>query len=156
MGELPGNVFNVGALGVENIISQNIMPKEEIMDSLSLSGIDQYFLVSLHPETSEKITPQQQLNAITESLGSFKSYSFIWTSPNADKGGVELQHEIKNFCKSESNHHYFDSLGQSRYLSAIKHSSGLIGNSSSGIIEAPYLNVPVSYTHLTLPTTPYV
>lgn len=143
MGENPDSVFNFGAPGVENINKLNLLNKQELSDSLGLD-LDKYFVMTYHPETLAEESDTRVINNIFAALDSFDDHQIVITYPNADHGGEKLIEAINNYQKSNSSRVFpFKSLGQLNYLSLLKHARGIIGNSSSGIIEAPALGVPV-------------
>ena len=94
-------------------------------------------MVTFHPVTLEKYASEKQVKELLSALETFKDTNFIFTMPNADTDGRGIYNHIKNFVEKNSNSKIFKSLGQKRYLSCIKHFDGVIGNSSSGLIEVP-------------------
>lgn len=138
MGEQPKNVFNVGSLGIEGIKSLSLLDKEELSKSIGVN-LDKFFLVTLHPTTLEKSTSERQILTLLNALDKFQDYQIIFTKTNADTEGRIINYNIEKYVKENSKRAYvFDSLGQVRYLSAIKHCELVIGNSSSGLLEVPY------------------
>ncbi len=144
LGEDPKLVFNVGAPGVEAIKKVNLLSKKDTENLLDIKLSDKTLLITLHPETLEnKISPEDQINNLLKALHSINNASFVFTMANADPGGEIINQRIKNFVADHSEKAYlFPSLGQIKYLSVLKHSYAMIGNSSSGLIEAPSLNKP--------------
>ena len=144
LGEDPKQVFNVGAPGVEAIKKVNLLSKKDTENLLDIKLSDKTLLITLHPETLEnKISPEDQINNLLKALHSINQASFVFTMANADPGGEIINQKIKNFVADHSEKAYlFPSLGQIKYLSVLKHSYAMIGNSSSGLIEAPSLNKP--------------
>ena len=144
LGEDPKKVFNVGAPGVEAIKKVNLLSKKEIENNLDIRLSNQTLLITLHPETLEKdISPEDQINNLLNALKSINDTTFIFTMANADPGGNIINKRIQNFVADNSeNSHFFSSLGQRKYLSLLNHSFAMIGNSSSGLIEAPSLKKP--------------
>ena len=142
LGEQPDTVFNVGGLGIDNIQKLNLLDKKELEQSLDFKLRKRNFLITFHPVTLESNTSQEQMNQLLESLSSFKETGFIFTMPNSDTHGRVLFSMIKKFVQKNSNAKSFTSLGQLRYLSCIQHIDLIIGNSSSGIIEAPSFKKP--------------
>ena len=141
LGEQPDRVFNVGAPGVENALHLPLMTKSELEQSIGFSLTKRYAVVTFHPVTLEGEPPEQQLYELFAAMDAF-DLSYIITKSNADAGGQRINHTIDEFAKSRSNIAVFDSLGITRYLSAVKYSDAVIGNSSSGIIEVPSFGVP--------------
>ena len=142
MGEDPKSVYNVGGLGLDNISNLNLLSKKALEKELSFKFLKRNLLVTYHPETAKTEDPSQQFSEILEALSSFKDTGIIFTLPNADKGRTSISELIKDFCNVSSNYIYFSSLGSIRYLSCLKYINAVIGNSSSGIIEAPSFNIP--------------
>ena len=142
MGEDPKYVYNVGGLGLDNISNLNLLSKQELEQELSFKFLKRNLLVTYHPETSNNKDPYLQFNKILEALSYFKDTGIIFTLPNADTGRNSISSLVKEFCNSKSNYTYFNSLGSIRYLSCLKYLDAVIGNSSSGIIEAPSFNIP--------------
>lgn len=145
LGELPSRVFCFGATSVENIIKVPLFSKNVLERELGLAFEKVIFLVTFHPLTMDEFSAEVQLQALLNALDGFlreKNCSVIFTKSNADNGGRVLNHILEEYVKRNSNCHLFDSLGQMRYLSLMKHASAVLGNSSSGIYEAPYLQTP--------------
>ncbi|MCD4676442.1 MAG: UDP-N-acetylglucosamine 2-epimerase [Desulfobacula sp.] len=146
LGEQPDRVFNVGGLGVENIRKMTLMAEDELRKHIGLSDKDTYFLVTFHPVTLEnhktKVQFKQLLSALMEDR--FKDFKMIITRANADTGGRVINHMIDEFAKENKDRVIvFSTMGQLRYLSAMKYAAVVIGNSSSGILEAPGFKIPV-------------
>ncbi|WP_338778600.1 UDP-N-acetylglucosamine 2-epimerase [Metabacillus sp. FJAT-52054] len=139
LGENPSKVWNVGALGIENITKMLLLSKKELYSQLSIRNDQPYFLITYHPETAGET---DGIHSILAALQELRDYNLIFTKSNADNGGRLINEKIKDYISSNPNAHLFDSLGQLRYLSAVKHAEAVIGNSSSGLIEVPYLNTP--------------
>lgn len=142
LGEQPDTVFNVGGLGIDNILKLNLLDKKELEETLDLKLRKRNFLITFHPVTLESNTSEEQMNQLLYSLSSFKETGFIFTMPNSDTHGRILFSMIKKFAQENRNAKYFTSLGQLRYLSCIQHVDLVIGNSSSGIIEVPSFKKP--------------
>lgn len=142
LGEEPSRVFNVGAMGVENIKNLSFLAKDESMKKLKISNIDKYFMVVFHPVTLESNTAESQIEELLKALKQFKDYGFIFIKGNSDTQGRIINNKIEEFVKDTGNSYIFTSLSIEDYLGLLKYSEVLIGNSSSGIIEAPSLNVP--------------
>lgn len=143
LGESPERVFNVGALGVENTIALELLDKHELEAKLNFGLEGDYFLVTYHPATLDSRSPESSMNELLDALSAFPGMKLIITYPNADTHGRRLIPLIHAYADANPNRVFVSkSLGQHRYLSAMKHSKLVIGNSSSGIIEAPSLNVP--------------
>lgn len=142
LGEDPSSVFNVGALGVENILTQTLLTKEELSNNMPIN-IDKYSIVTFHPVTLEKGTAKEQVIEMLEAFLEFRDMNFIITKANADDGGEVINKIIDSYVEKYPYKFYTEfSLGMIRYLSALKYASLVIGNSSSGILEAPSFHVP--------------
>lgn len=143
MGEQPSHVFNVGAPGIDNIKHLSLMTVDKLSESLSFSLDTPFFLVTYHPVTLVKDGAIDALSNLLSALDTFQNYKIIFTFPNADTYGRNLITLLDNYSQKQSDRVLLiESMGQVRYLSALKHASGVIGNSSSGIIEAPSLHTP--------------
>lgn len=139
LGEMPSRVWNVGALGIENILNMNLLTKKELFKQLSIKNNLPYFLITYHPETNGEVNG---IHELLNALNHYKNFHFIFTKSNADNGGRYINDAIQDYVFKNQNAFLFDSLGQLKYLSAVKHAAVVIGNSSSGLIEVPYLHTP--------------
>lgn len=153
LGEYPDRVFNIGALGVENIPKMALLSKKELEREIQFELGDSYILVTFHPATLEQATAEEQFGSLLNAIESIsqtsnlrdqlKNLKVIFTKANADAGGRIINQMIDNFVAvNPANYIAFTSMGQLRYLSAMKHAAAVLGNSSSGIIEAPSFKVP--------------
>ena len=143
LGESPDRVFNVGALGVENIHRTPLMSRGELAEAIGFTLDRPYFIVTFHPVTLENSTAGMQFQALLGALKRFSDYNIIFTKTNADTDGRVINGMVDGFVEKHPERCVgFESLGMLRYLSAMKHSEAVIGNSSSGIIEAPSFKVP--------------
>lgn len=142
LGESPDRVFNVGSTGVENIINESLLGKKELEASLNFDFQSEYALVTFHPVTMEETTGKIQMLELLKAIDQFPEMRFIFTKANADAEGRSINAEIDSFVKGKNNCIAFDSLGMLRYLSTLKYAKMIIGNSSSGIYEAPSFRVP--------------
>ncbi len=141
LGEDPAHVFNVGALGIEHMYKLKLMAREEFEKSIDFPLGKKSLLITYHPETLHSQSGEWQFGQILEALDEFPECNLIFTKPNADTEGRAIMKMIDNFVNAHTNAAAFTSLGQLRYLSAFKYVDGVIGNSSSGIIEAPSFKV---------------
>lgn len=140
LGEQPERVWNIGAIGIDHTLKLNLLDRPTVYKELEIQNNKPYFLITHHPETNGDY---KGINHLLEALDSFKDeYNLIFTKSNADNGGREINEQIKRYVADRSNTKLFDSLGQIRYLSAVKEAALVIGNSSSGLIEVPYLQTP--------------
>jgi GDP/UDP-N,N'-diacetylbacillosamine 2-epimerase (hydrolysing) len=143
LGETPERVFNVGALGVENIKKAQLMSREELSESIGFILDGPFFLVTFHPVTLEKGTAELQFQAILDALEYFPEHKVIITKTNADIGGRVINRMLEQYSEKQQDRVIgIASLGMVRYLSAMRYAAAVIGNSSSGIIEAPTFKVP--------------
>lgn len=143
MGESPDRVFAVGALGCDNARHVELMGREELESSLGFALNRNTFLVTYHPVTMEDDTAGDQIRNLLEALGRFDDCRFVFTMPNADTGGRAIEPEIRRFVEEHADRSLFvPSLGMRRYLSALKYVGGVVGNSSSGILEVPSFHIP--------------
>jgi GDP/UDP-N,N'-diacetylbacillosamine 2-epimerase (hydrolysing) len=141
LGESPDRVFNVGGLGVANIARTKLLGKDELERDLLFKFQEQNLLVSFHPVTLEPDSGVDQLTELLDALDSFPDIGLIITNPNADTGGQLMTKLIEEYTNSRANAVSFQSLGAVRYLSTLSCVEGVIGNSSSGLLEAPSLMV---------------
>ena len=144
LGENPERVFYVGALGVENIKKINLMTKEELERSIHFEIDENTVVVTYHPVTLENNTVEEQFLNLLEVLDRNPKIRMIFTKANADTNGRIVNELIDKYAAQNSERACaFMSLGQKRYLSALKYCRIVIGNSSSGIIEAPSFGKPI-------------
>ena len=143
MGEEPKNIYVIGSLGVENIKKLNFYKKKEIEKRLNTKLLKQNFLITIHPETLGKSKLIKNLDSFFNFLKGIKDTKLIFTAPNADMGNQKIFNKIKKFVKKNSSKSLLvNSLGHKLYLSLARNCNLIIGNSSSGIIEIPTLNIP--------------
>ncbi len=142
MGEEPERVFCVGAMGVENALTTKLMAKEELEKDLQVRLDVPYGVVTFHPVTLEKDSARRQAEELLGALEEFPDWKFLMTKANADQGGRVINQMLESYGLSHDNVRVYDSLGLMRYLSAVRYSRMVIGNSSSGLIEAPSFHVP--------------
>ncbi|CAG1015729.1 UDP-N-acetylglucosamine 2-epimerase [Geobacter sp.] len=143
LGEHPDTVFNVGAVGVENIKRLQLLDKPQLEQSISFELGNTYFLVTYHPATLGTIEPSAAMQALLDALDRFPDAKIIFTKPNSDTDGRMLGQMIDEYADYHKGRvAVFTSMGQIRYLSALQLADAVIGNSSSGIIEAPACKTP--------------
>ena len=138
MGEQPKNVYNVGALGVENLKKIKLLDCKELEKQIDFKFKSKNILVTYHPVTLDK-NPVDGIDVLLQALSKFKDIGMIFTYSNADVSGTEIIKKILKFQKTNQNAKVFSNLGQLKFLSCLKYCDGIVGNSSSGIIEAPSL-----------------
>ncbi|EJO5346068.1 UDP-N-acetylglucosamine 2-epimerase (hydrolyzing) [Clostridium botulinum] len=141
LGEQPDRVFCVGAIGIENILNEKLMSKTELETSISFKLDRPYAIVTFHPVTLEENNSAEQFQALLNAFENHKDMKFIFTKANADANGRIINQLIDVYVKENNNTVVFTSLGMIRYLSAVKYSAMVIGNSSSGLIEVPSFGV---------------
>ncbi|MCR4740304.1 MAG: UDP-N-acetylglucosamine 2-epimerase (hydrolyzing) [Lachnospiraceae bacterium] len=142
LGEEPERVFNFGDPGIENIKKTDFLSKEELYGYLGIEKDKRIACVTFHPVTHEKDTAGKQTKALISALSAFRDIEFVITMSNMDSGGDEINRLFREASEKYSNLRMYASLGSLRYLSALKYSEAVIGNSSSGIVEAPSLGIP--------------
>ena len=143
MGEYPNRVFNVGELGVENCLNLELLSREDLSKELSVDFImTDYCVVTFHPVTMEKDNPEGQVYELIRAMDRVPNMSYIITMANADSGGQKINNIWRTEGVRRPNWFVTESLGLVRYLSAMKYAKLVIGNSSSGIVEAPAFKTP--------------
>ena len=143
LGESPDRVVNVGAMGLDYLQRGDFLTRSGLSASLKFALNKPFFVVTYHPVTLGDEDPVASFKALLEALEHFHSHQVIITYPNADDGGREIIPLIESYASSNSGRVLaIPSLGQMRYLSAVKYADVVIGNSSSGVIEVPSFNVP--------------
>ena len=143
-GEEPNRVFNVGALGIENIKKVPLMSKEELETTLNgFSFGDKALLVTYHPVTLGDSAAEEQIKNLLAALDEYPEYKVIFTLPNSDTDGRVIIKLINEYVAKHSDRAVaHPSLGLRRYLSALQFVKAVVGNSSSGIIEVPSFGIP--------------
>lgn len=143
LGEQPNRVFNTGALGVETLYREKLMEKGELEKSLNFKLNKPSILVTYHPVTLETDSSERHFRSLLKALDDFPDSRVIFTMPNADTDGRVISQLISEYVnQNQEKSIIINSLGRLRYLSALKHIDIVIGNSSSGLIEAPSFNIP--------------
>lgn len=142
LGESPERVFKVGGLGVENILSEPLLLKGELEESMNFSLETKYAIVTFHPVTLENNQSKQQFQALLNACDRFRDIKFIFTKANADADGRVINEMIDEYVRNKENAIAFTSLGMLRFLSAVSNCDFVIGNSSSGLLEVPSFGIP--------------
>ena len=137
LGEQPKNVFSVGGFGIDSINKIKLLTKKELEKSIDFNFGTRNLLVTFHPVTLERGTSKNQMKELLRSLNALKNTKIIFTMPNADTDSAILFQLIEEYVNSNSNSKVFTSLGQLNYLSCLKYVDGVVGNSSSGLLEVP-------------------
>lgn len=144
MGENPRNVFCFGAPGIDNILKLNLMNRENLCKELSIPADKKIGVVTYHPVTLEENSGEAQITELLRALDEIKKAYWVFTLSNADTKSRAIIKRIGNFVKEHpEKSRLVLSLGQRRYLSLLKNAFCMVGNSSSGIIEAPSFKLPV-------------
>lgn len=144
MGERPERVFTVGALGLENVTRLELVGRADLEEFVGIPLKAPFFVVTFHPETLGGQDPVFAARCLLEALDQFPEATVIFTLGNADSGGRMINSMIREYVSGRKSRAVaFQSMGHLRYLSALRFADVVIGNSSSGIIEAPSFHVPV-------------
>jgi UDP-N-acetylglucosamine 2-epimerase (non-hydrolysing) len=143
LGEDPARVENVGAIGLDHLQRGTFLSLDALSASLNFHLSKPYLLVTYHPVTLGQEPAVESFNALLDALDEYPDYQIILTYPNADDGGRKIIPLLEGYASKQPQRVLaIPSLGQVRYLSAVKHAAAVVGNSSSGIIEVPAFNVP--------------
>jgi UDP-N-acetylglucosamine 2-epimerase (non-hydrolysing)/GDP/UDP-N,N'-diacetylbacillosamine 2-epimerase (hydrolysing) len=143
LGESPDAVFNVGDPGLDNIARLALLDRDELAAALGIDLSKPFLLTTYHPVTAGTRDPQIGMRALIEALDAFPAHCVLFTRPNADTGGRALAKMVDEYAASQQGRvNVFTSLGQLRYLSAMRHCAAIVGNSSSGIVEGPAMCKP--------------
>jgi len=142
LGENPERVFNVGGLGVDTIKKTNLLSKDELMIKAGIKFGKKNLLITYHPVTLENKTSQQDFKSLLDVLSEIKDIYLIFTMPNADLDGRVIKKMINDFVFNQSERSIsFTSMGSLYYLSTLQYVDGVVGNSSSGLAEAPTFKI---------------
>jgi GDP/UDP-N,N'-diacetylbacillosamine 2-epimerase (hydrolysing) len=142
LGESPERVFNVGGMGIENILRLQLLDKSKLEESIGFKLKKKNLLVTFHPVTLEDCSSEKQFTELLSALDGLEDTGLIFTKANSDTDGRVINDMIDRYvANNEHKAVGFTSLGQLRYLSALKYIDGVIGNSSSGLIEAPSFRI---------------
>ncbi|PFG45502.1 UDP-N-acetylglucosamine 2-epimerase (non-hydrolysing) [Vibrio sp. ES.051] len=143
LGEMPARVKNVGAIGLDHLKRATFMSVDELAKSLDFNLTQPFFVVTYHPVTLGDELHEASFQALLDALDEYPDHQVILTYPNADDGGRRIIPILEQYAQANPQRILATpSLGQVRYLSAIKNASAVVGNSSSGIIEVPSFDVP--------------
>lgn len=142
LGEDPARVFNFGAAAIDGIRNRKLLSRPELEQTLGFSFGERNLLVTFHPVTLEADTAGQQFGELLAVLGDFPNTRLVFTMPNADTGGRVVRKMIEGYVTAHPGRAAaFDSLGQLRYFSVMCLVDAVVGNSSSGLIEAPSFHI---------------
>jgi GDP/UDP-N,N'-diacetylbacillosamine 2-epimerase (hydrolysing) len=142
LGEQPSKVFNVGGLGVDCINSLSLIKRDELESNIGFKLKNKNLLITFHSVTLESGSTKKQFLELLAALRPLKETGLLFTLPNADTDGLVIIKLINEFVSNSLNAIVFKSLGQLHYLSCMSQMDGVIGNSSSGLLEAPSLKIP--------------
>jgi GDP/UDP-N,N'-diacetylbacillosamine 2-epimerase (hydrolysing) len=137
LGEQPSTVHVTGGLGVDALSNLKLLSKSELQSKLGFQLGEKNLLITFHPTTLEFSTAKDQVSELLKALSKLTQTTLIFTMANADSGGLVINQLIKDFAEQNLNAKLFPSLGQLAYLSCIPFMDGVVGNSSSGILEVP-------------------
>ena len=142
LGEHPSRVFNVGGMGIENIKRLKLLSKDEFEKSIEFKLNIKNILVTFHPVTLENSTAKEQFQQLLDAIDELEDTNIIFTKANSDTDGRVINQMIDEYVTKNSNKSIvFTSLGQLRYLSALQYVDAVVGNSSSGLAEAPSFRI---------------
>jgi UDP-hydrolysing UDP-N-acetyl-D-glucosamine 2-epimerase len=145
LGEDPARIFNTGSPGIDTIRRARLLTRAELEAALQVKLQPRLLLVTFHPATLETERPEAQFGALLEALDEIRSrqqISLVFTMPNADPGNESIAALIRAYVARHDHAHAFVSLGQQKYLSLMSEAAAVVGNSSSGLYEAPSFKVP--------------
>ena len=141
LGEQPDKVFHVGGLGIDNINKLKLLSKADFENTINFELGEKNILITFHPVTLEKSTSGMQFQALLDSISELKNTKIIFTKANADIDGRVINTMIDDYVAKHDNTIAFKSMGQLNYLSALQFIDAVVGNSSSGLIEAPSFKI---------------
>lgn len=142
LGEPAETVFDVGPLAQDSVASQDFLDVLEVANRLEVDISGPAVLVTFHPVTGQPGESKKQFQELLDALVSFPELQVVFTLPNADAEGFEIRNMIYDYVRKNPDSKSFENLGNRLYLSAVFHGIRLVGNSSSGVIEAPLLGQP--------------
>ena len=143
LGEADNTVFNVGSPALDLLTQMEFMSREDLAANLEAQFSENNFLITYHPVTltsgDVRAAMEEQIDQLLAALGSFENSSFFFTKTNSDSFYSSINEKIEKFCSKNATAYFFDSLGQKRYWSLMNEVDAVVGNSSSGLYEAPTL-----------------
>ncbi len=143
LGESPSRVFNVGAIGLDNIRDLKLLSREELEQQLGIRFKEKNYLVTFHPATMASVSAEEQFRELLQAIDRQEHSFFIFTKANSDTEGRAINRMIDEYVATKPGTAVaYTSMGQLRYLSAMQIVDAVVGNSSSGIIEAPSFYKP--------------
>jgi len=141
LGEQPNRVFNVGGLGVDSINKLKLLSKSDFENAIDFKLGKKNILVTFHPVTLENFTSKVQFQELLNSIDGLKNTRIIFTKANSDTDSRVINSMIETYTSVNDNSIAFTSMGQLNYLSALQFVDAVVGNSSSGLLEAPSFNI---------------
>jgi len=141
LGEQPNKVFNVGGLGIDNIKKLQLLTRDYFEKAINFSLNKKNILVTFHPVTLEESTAKTQFQELLDSISALIDTNIIFTKANSDTGGRVINNMIDSYVSAHDNTISFASMGQLNYLSALQFMDAVVGNSSSGLLEAPSFKI---------------
>ena len=143
MGEEDWRITVSGACGLDQIYQSDRATPEGILKEFGINLANPVILVTCHPSTRElNITAEQQIDSLLDALALFSHYTIVFTAPGLESGAELIITRIKQFVESAPHRHYVASFGNKNYLTVLQHAKVIVGNSSSGLVEAASLGVP--------------
>lgn len=136
------NIFHVGSLSVDAISRLSIKSREQLLQGFRMDPLKPSAIITMHPETNSSITPLAQINELLSALHEFPELNKLFTAPNIDPGSEIMLGQIESFVESDKNASLIKNLGHELYLSCLSTFDFVLGNSSSGMIEAPFFDTP--------------
>ena len=142
LGESPDRVFQFGGLGVDGIKKAKLHSKKSLEDQINFRFGLRNVLITYHPETNTSESPADQIDALISALAPLEEIKLIFTYPNADTHGRIIKQKIKSFSSRQKGRcAFYASLGRINYWSAMQYVDAVVGNSSSGLLEAPTFKI---------------
>lgn len=143
MGEEDWRITVSGECGLDSIYRQDLATPQEIKERFGLSLEQKFILVTYHPATLDSSVPvATQIDSLLQALGHFSEYQIVFTSPGAENGSDQVTERIKRFEADRPNALFVDNFGSRNYLAVLQNTSAVLGNSSSGLVEAASFGVP--------------
>ena len=143
LGEDPVHVFNVGNPGLDHFQHLQLFGRNDLARELEFTFRRRNLLVTYHPETLDRESTTSRVAVLLQALDRLGAdVGILFTLPNADTGNQAIRRQIEDYVARHDNSRVFASLGQHRYLSVLNEVDAVVGNSSSGILEAPSLHTP--------------
>jgi len=142
LGESPETVFMVGGLGIDSMMHEEPLDRNGLEAALDFALGPKNLLITFHPTTLSPISATEQISQLLIALERLSNTHFIFTAPNVDNGGREIIEKLEKFTSGKPHSKIYTYLGQQRYYACLQHCDVIVGNSSSGILEAPSFKIP--------------